>query len=519
MCHSGAAVFRRLTVDSLFRVSGFRGCPRRLDISFIPARPGHNQTGMSMERPHSKIGEMGRQRRWSAIVVLFIGSLMTILDTSIVSIALPFIRMDLNISEESLLWVVDAYLATFGGFLLIGGRLGDILGRSRVFLLGTIVFTAATLACGLAHLPWELLAARTAQGLGAGLVSVQALTLIVNLFELPADRARALGVYSVASVMGGTIGLAAGGILISLFSWRSVFFVNLPVGLSVYIFGIRFLPKDRDDANDIKFEWISSMLITGFLISSLYTITNGGRAGLRSVQTIGGAVSATLLLASFLWSQARAAIPLIPKTIIRAQSFTIANLAGAMWSAGMLTCFFFYPRYLQLALGYDGIRISCVYILANICLAPTAVFVAPRLISNLGSKRPLIGALSLSATGMALLASTPANDGAAPYVLTGMTLIGFGNGITGTALTITAMNGISQQDSGSASGIIRTASVMGGAIGLTLLARIAADRTSTLIMSGVDSDTALQLGYQCAMWGGAAILVATLLLSTSLPGR
>ncbi|HEY9066115.1 MAG TPA: MFS transporter, partial [Burkholderiaceae bacterium] len=296
---------------------------------------------------------LDERKRWWALYVLCLGVLMMVLDTTIVNVALPSIRADLQFSETSLVWVVNAYMLTFGGFLLLGGRLGDLLGHRRMFLLGIAGFTLASLACGLAGSQGVLIGARAVQGLAGAVVSAVSLSLIMNLFTEPAERAKAMGVYGFVCAGGGSIGVLLGGLLTSTLSWHWIFLVNLPIGIAVYALCVALLPAVRGEAAGQKLDVAGSVTVTCSLMLAVYAIVNGNEAGWTSTQTLGLLAAAVVLMAVFLAIEAKVAAPLMPLALFRLRSVAVANVIGVLWAAAMFAWFFISALYMQLVLGYS----------------------------------------------------------------------------------------------------------------------------------------------------------------------
>ena len=458
--------------------------------------------------------------RWLALAVLCLGNLMIVLDTTIVNVALPSIRVDLGFSEASLAWVVNAYLLTFGGFLLLGGRLGDLFGHRRLFLIGLALFTLASLACGLATTQGFLVAARAIQGVGGAIVSAVALSLIMNLFTAPADRAKAMGVIGFVSAGGGSIGVLLGGVLTTL-SWHWVFLVNLPIGVAVFILCLVVLPADRSSAAAPQLDIAGAVTVTASLMLAVYAIVNGNEAGWTSAQTIGLLAAAAALLALFLVIEARVRSPLVPLSLFRLRNVATANVVGVLWAAAMFAWFFLSALYLQLVLGFSPLRVGLAFLPANLIMAVFSLGLSAKLVMRFGIRLPLALGLLLAAAGLALLARAPVDGNFLVDVLPSMILLGFGAGIAFNPLLLAAMSDVEPGGSGLASGLVNTSFMMGGALGLAILASLAAARTNNLLAFGASSLVALNGGYQAAFLVGAlvaalaAVLAAVLLRVTT----
>jgi EmrB/QacA subfamily drug resistance transporter len=451
-------------------------------------------------------------RRWLALYVLCAGVLMIVLDTTIVNVALPSIREDLGFTETSLVWVVNAYMLTFGGFLLLGGRLGDLYGRRRLFLLGITLFTLASLACGLSNSQWLLVGARAVQGLGGAVVTAIALSLIMNLFTEPAERAKAMGIYSFVCAGGGSIGVLAGGVLTSALNWHWVFLVNLPIGALVYALCRVLLPDSRGEATRRRLDIGGAVTVTASSMLAVYAIVNGD-VGLLAI--------AAVLLAVFLLIEARVTAPLMPLGLFRLRSVATANVVGVLWAAAMFAWFFISALYMQIVLGYSALHVGLAFLPANLIMAAFSLGLSARLVMRLGIRIPLAGGLVLAAAGLALFALSPVDGRFLIHVLPGMILLGVGCGMALNPVLLAAMSDVAPSDSGLASGIVNTSFMMGGALGLAVLASLAAGRTQALLAAGAPSPVALTSGYAAAFVVGALFAAAAALLSALLlrPGR
>ncbi|MFY3335275.1 MFS transporter, partial [Achromobacter xylosoxidans] len=428
-------------------------------------------------------GIQGKQRWW-ALMVLCLGVLMIVLDTTIVNVALPSIREDLNFTETSLVWVVNAYMLTFGGFLLLGGRLGDLLGHRRMFLAGLVLFTVASLACGLARGQGLLIAARAAQGLGGAVVSAVSLSLIMNLFTEAGERARAMGVYGFVCAGGGSLGVLLGGLLTSKLSWHWIFLVNIPIGVAVYALCLRLLPAARGAAGGGRLDVAGALTVTASLMLAVYAVVNGNEAGWTSAQSLGLLGAAALLMALFLAIEARVAEPLMPLALFRLRNVATANVVGVLWAAGMFAWFFVSALYMQLVLGYDAMQVGLAFLPANLIMAAFSLGLSAKLVMRFGIRGPLATGLLMAALGLALFARAPVDGHFSADVLPGMLLLGLGAGIAFNPMLLAAMSDVEPSQSGLASGVVNTAFMMGGALGLAVLASLAAARPAALAPAG-----------------------------------
>ena len=445
--------------------------------------------------------------RWLALYVLCLGDLMIVLDGTIVNVALPSIQDDLGFTQESLAWVVNAYLLTFGGFLLLGGRLGDLFGHRRLFLGGIALFTVASLACGLATSQAMLVGARAIQGVGGAVVSAVALSLLMMLFTEQADRAKAMGVFGFVLSGGGVLGVLAGGVLTDLLSWHWIFLVNLPVGIAVFVLSLRLLPDSGPVATG-RVDLAGAIAITGSLMLAVYAIVNGNENGWTSVQTLGLLGVSAALMIGFLVRESRISFPLVPLDVFRNRNVSVANVAGVLMAAGMFAYFFLSALYLQLVLGYEPLEVGLAYLPGTILWGASSLLLSDKLVMRFGIKTPLLTGLGLMAVALVLLARTPVDGSWAIDVLPATLAVGLGAGIAFNPLLLAAMSGVAPERAGLASGVVNTAFMMGGAVGLAVLASLAAARSDTLLANGDDSVTALTGGYHVAFLVGAAFVVA-----------
>jgi EmrB/QacA subfamily drug resistance transporter len=458
--------------------------------------------------PHT----LDERKRWTALGVLCFGVLMIVLDTTIVNVALPSIRADLGFTETSLVWVVNAYMLTFGGFLLLGGRLGDLYGHRRLFLAGLVLFTAASLACGLAQGQGLLIVARAVQGVGGAVVSAVSLSLIMNLFTEPADRAKAMGVYGFVCAGGGSVGVLLGGLLTSHFDWHWIFLVNIPIGAGVYLASMALLPKARGQAHGEKLDVAGAITVTVAMLLAVYAVVNGNQAGWTSTQTLGLLGAAAVLLAGFVLLESRVEHPLMPLKLFRSRNLAVANVVGVLWAAAMFAWFFISALYLQLVLNYSPMQVGLAFLPSNLIMAAFSLGISARMVMRFGLRRPLALGLLMAAAGLLLFARAPVQGQLWLDVLPGMLLLGLGAGIAFNPVLLAAMSDVSPADSGLASGIVNTAFMMGGALGLAVLASLADARRDTLIQAGAALPVALSGGYSIAFAVGAAFAALAALL-------
>jgi EmrB/QacA subfamily drug resistance transporter len=444
--------------------------------------------------------------RWLALIVLCTGMLMIVLDATIVNVALPTIQEDLDFSQASLAWVVNGYLITFGGLLLLAGRLGDLIGRRRIFSIGLIVFVVASLACALATSQEVLIGARFLQGAGGALTSAVILGMIVTMFPEPREQAKALGVYSFVASGGGSIGLLAGGAITEAISWHWIFFVNLPIGIATLLFALRLVERDRGIGVRAGADVPGAVLITSSLMLLVYTILEAGDRGWGSTHTLGLGAIALGLLASFLLRESRVANPMMPLRLFRSRNVSGANVIQALMVAGMYGMFFLGALYLQQVLGYDALEVGLAFLPVTLIIGILSLGFAERVNMRFGPKATLIPALAFIVAGLAYFARVPVEGQYVADVLPAMALLGLGAGLAFPSMMMLAMSGASPEDSGLASGLVNTTLQVGGAIGLAVLATLATSRTENLVADGETAAAALTSGYHLAFWIGAALL-------------
>ena len=455
-------------------------------------------------------------RRWWAFIIVCLSSLMIVLDTTIVNVALPSIRADLEFSEVSLVWVVNAYLLTFGGFLLLGGRLGDLFGHRRIFLLGVAFFTFASLGCGLARSQALLIGARAAQGLGGAVVSAVALSLIMNLFTDTQERAKAVGIAGFVTAGGGSLGLLLGGTLTGMLNWHWIFLVNLPIGVLICVLGVGLLPGRDGRATDGRLDIAGAMTVTASLMLAIYAIVTGSEIGRSFPRTVWLLLGAVGFLIVFLRIEVRAQTPLMPLGIFRLRNLAVANIAGLLVAAAMFTWSFISALYLQRVLGFRPLQVGLAFLPANLIAAAFSLGLSARLIIRFGVRLSLISGLLLAAAGLVLFARAPVGGNLIADVLPAMLLLGLGGGMAGTPLLLAAVSGVATGDAGLASGVVNTSFATGAALGLAFVAAIAGARTRHLLAAGVDLKEALNGGYHVAFLIGALLAVTAALLGALL---
>jgi EmrB/QacA subfamily drug resistance transporter len=463
-------------------------------------------------------------KRWLALYVLCLGDMLIVLDSTIVNVALPSIQADLGFSDATLAWVVNAYLLTFGGFLLLGGRLSDFYGRRRLFLMGIGLFTAASAACGLAGSQEFLVVARAIQGFGGAIVSVVALSLIMTIFVEPAERAKAMGVFAFVLSGGATAGVLLGGVLTDLLEWNWIFLVNLPVGITVYLLTLRMLPDDRPDEGDRRLDVLGAVTVTAAVMLGTYAVINGNDNGWGSGETLGLLAASSALLVAFLVRESRVSSPLVPLGLFRHRNISVANVVGILLAGSMFGWFFLSALYLQLVLGYDPLEVGLAYLPSTLIMAAGSIALSDRLVMRYGVKPPIVFGLTCFAIGLLWFSRAPADGSFVVDVLPAMMVMGVGGGITFNPILLAAMGDVEPSESGLASGIVNTAFMMGGALGLAVLVAVADSRTQSLLDSGDAQAEALTGGYNAAFLVAAAFAVigalgALLLRPVTPPGE
>src|SRR4051812_28070015 len=378
--------------------------------------------------------------RWLALYVLCLGSLMIVLDVTIVGVALPSIRESLGFSETSLAWVVNAYLLTYGGFLLLGGRLGDLFGHRRLFLIGITIFTLASLVCGLSTTQWMLVSARAVQGLGGAVASAVSLSLMMTLFTEPADRAKAMGIFGFVASGGGSIGVLLGGVLTDLISWHWIFLVNVPIGVLVAVLSLRLLPGERVAAMSRRLDVAGAVTVTAALMLAVYAIVNGNQNGWTSAETLGLLAVAAVLFAVFVLIESRVAEPLMPLRLFRLRNLATANVVGVFWAAAMFAAFFLSALYLQLVLGYSPLKVGLAFLPSNLVMGVLSLGFSAKIVMRYGIKRPMAAGLFIAAVALLLFARAPVEGHFLVDLLPGMILLGIGAGIAFNPVLLAAMS-------------------------------------------------------------------------------
>jgi EmrB/QacA subfamily drug resistance transporter len=450
------------------------------------------------------------RRRWLALYVLCLGMLMIVLDATIVNVALPSIQEDLGFSQNDLAWVVNAYLVAFGGLLLLAGRIGDLIGQRRVFLIGLAVFTGASLLCALAQSRGLLIGARFVQGIGGALTSAVILGMIVTMFPEAREQAKAIGIYTFVAVAGGSIGLLAGGVLTQAINWHWIFFVNLPIGIVTAVFALRLVEDRAGMGLTAGADLPGAALLIGGLMLGVYTILGVEEHGWGSTQTLAlGAVSVALL-AALIVREGRIPNPLMPLRLFRSRNVAGANLVQALLVVGMFGIFFLGALYLQRVLGYEAIEVGLAYLPMTLVMGVMSFRFTGQLNLRFGPEATLLPAMGFVIVALLLFARTPVDARYALDILPGMLMLGLGAGLAFPSLMTLAMSGATASDSGLASGLVNTSVQVGGAIGLAVLATLATERADGVLSDGGSTASALTSGYHLAFLVGAGLVAVAI---------
>ena len=451
-------------------------------------------------------------RRWIALVVVCFGQLMIVLDSTIVNVALPSIQRDLHFSQAELTWVVNAYLITYGSFVLLAGRAGDLVGRKKVFLSGVVLFTTASVLCGFAQDPALLVAGRFLQGAGAALSAGVVIALIVTGFTEPNERAQAMSVFTFTIAGGGSLGLLAGGLLTQWISWHWIFFINLPIGIATLLVGRVLIEENEGIGLRQGVDVMGSILVSAAMALGVYAIVTSAEYGWTSAHTLGLGGAAVALLAVFVWLEARLENPILPLRILRIRSLTGASAARALLATGMFTTFFIGALYLQHVRGYDAFGTGLAFLPTTLALAALSLGVTARLMRRFGASRILAAGLVLVVAALALLAGANDHEGYFPRLFAAYVLFGIGAGASFMPLTIIAMAEVPAVDAGLAAGISNVAMQISAAIGLAAMGTISSDYSRVLAADGRSFADALSGGYQLAFTIAAACVAVGLLV-------
>jgi EmrB/QacA subfamily drug resistance transporter len=454
------------------------------------------------------------KKKWYALALILAVQFMTILDIAIVNVALPSIQLDLGFSQENLQWVISAYALAFGGFLLLGGRSADLLGRRRVFMAGTVVFTVGSLLAGLAWSEASLIGARAIQGLGAATITPAALSILVATFKEGRERNIALGAWGAVGGVGAAAGVLFGGVLTDVLSWEWIFFVNVPVGAAALILAPVLLAESLDRHAE-SFDVPGAVLVTSGLSLLVLGITQGHGWGWSSAETVGSFAAAAVLLLAFVGWESRVKDPLVPFSIFRLQTLAAANVVGFILGTALFAMFLMLTLYMQQVLGLSPIETGVGYL----AVAGTAIIwanVAAAAVTRVGVKPALVFGMSLMTVGLLYFTQVSVGGSYWTDLLPGFLIIGLGMPFAYVAVTIAAVAGTKQQEAGLASGLINTSQQIGGAVGIAILSTIAVSTTTDGLNAGTAQAVALTDGFQAAFWAGAVIAFAGVLVSLFL---
>ena len=451
-----------------------------------------------------------KNSRWLSLIVLCTGFLLIVVDMTIVNVALPSIQRDLGFSQSGLAWVVNAYLIAFGGLLLLAGRVGDLVGRKRVYLAGLVIFTAASVLCGLSFAQPMLIAARFVQGIGGAISSAVILAMIVSLFPEPLERAKAFGIFSFIASAGAAVGLIAGGLITQAVSWHWIFFVNLPIGVATAVVSARLLADHKGIGLGQGADVLGAVMVTAALMLGVYTIVQTSDHGLISVRTaVLGAVTLGLL-AAFVVRQARGRNPILPLRLFHSRSLTGANLVQALMSTAFLGFFFLGSLDFERVQGYGPMAIGLAFLPVAVVMALFSVRFSAQLIGRFGPTAMLVAGQAVALVALGAIAVAPMHPDYFIHLLVPMALLGLGGGLSFPALTMIAMADVAESDAGLASGLLNTTGEVGGAFGLAVLATIAGGRTLDLARGGAELTAALSGGFHFAWMVCAGVVVVTL---------
>jgi EmrB/QacA subfamily drug resistance transporter len=455
------------------------------------------------------------RRRWTALSVLCLCVLLIVFAGTVANVALVSIGKDLHFHGSSLVWVMNAYSLTLGGFLMLSGRLGDLFGERRLLLIGIALFSAASFACGLAHSQLLFVIGRACQGLGGAIALTVPLALIVRLFPAPAERAKALSLYGFVLGGGASISLLVGGTIATFLSWHWVFFVNVPMGAAIFVICWKLLPDLHNATERRRVDVWGAITLTTALLLTIYAIVNSNKAGQSLGMTLAILLTAAGVFALFLSIELRVSAPLIPLAVFRNRDLVIVNVVRVLWSASLASLLYFATLYMQLVLGYTPMQVGLAFLPTNIIMSLFLLGLSARLVSRFGVKRLLGIGLFMGAAAMALLARAQVNGSFVDDVLPGMVLFGLAIGIAFSPMMLASMNGIPPHQTGLASGILNTAAILGSALGLSVLVALASGRTEALEAAGAPADIALAGGYRFAFWGAAACAMTAALLAAA----
>lgn len=456
-------------------------------------------------------------KRWLALALVCIGDMMIVIDATVVNVALPSIQRDLGFSQSGLAWVVNAFLLTFGGFMLLAGRAADLLGRRRLMIAGLVLFGAASLACGLAQSQAVLIAARAIQGMGGAIVTSVALSLVVALFVDEGERAKAMGIWGFVASGGGSLGVIAGGLVVQSLDWHWIFLLNVPIAIAAVVLSKPLLPELPGIGIDKGVDLAGAVLVTMAPLLATYALVNTEHAGWTSPETLGWLAAALVAVILFVVVERRLDTPLVPLGVFKSRTIAVSNIVMVLSGAAMFGWFFFSPQYLQRFLRLDALEVGLTFLPAMVLMGALSLGASARLVGRFGAKAPVIAGQALMSLGMLLLARAPADGSLAVDVIPAMLLMGIGAGIAFMPMMLVATSEADPAQSGLVSGLATTSQMLGGAVGLAVLASISASYSGALIATGTVQEVATLDGYHLAFLVGGVIGLAGTLLSLLLP--
>jgi EmrB/QacA subfamily drug resistance transporter len=448
--------------------------------------------------PSSLASFVHERRRWIALIVVCLAMLMNILDQTIVNVALPTIQHDLHFSQASLAWVIDAYLITFAGTLLLAGRLGDLFGRKKVFLVGVALFTAASVACGAADSQILLVSARFVQGLGAALSSSVILAIIVADFPVPRERAKAMSSYIIVAVGGGSLGLLAGGYVTQALSWHWIFFINIPIGIATFIAGAALIEENTGIGFRAGLDIAGAVLSTAGLMMAVYAIVSSSQYGWSSTHTLGFGAAALVVLGAFLLLEGRLATPMMPIPVMRSPGLLASSVVRGLMVVGMYSTFFIGVLYFQHVLGYDPIRTGLAFLPQTLCVALMSAGLTARIMGRLGPKLTTLIGLAVLSGGLTLFVSSGVHTAYFPHLFGAVLLVGLGAATAFTPLLTMALAHVPARDAGIGSGIVNVSQQVSAALSVAVLGAVSTSRSATLLAHGSSVLHALDGGYRLA---------------------
>lgn len=453
------------------------------------------------------------RRRWFALVVVCLAMLMNALDATVVNVALPKIQHDLHFAQAGLAWVIDAYMISFAGLLLMSGRLGDLVGRKKIFLIGLVVFTVASAVCGIAGSQGVLIAARFVQGVGGALSSSVILAIIATEFPHARERAKAMSAYIFVAVGGGSIGLLAGGALTQALDWHWIFFINLPIGLVALLLGVWLVEENQGIGLAKGVDVLGSVLVTAGLMVGVYAVVKSTSYGWGSVHTLSFLALAVALICAFVFVESRVSNPIMPLRIFSVRGLASSSLVRGFMFIGMYGCFFLGTLYIEHVLGYSAMKTGLAFLPMTLVVALLSTGITARLVQRFGAKATAVPAIALAAAGLALLAQAGQHASYFPALLVPFVLMGAGMGAASVPLLTVAMADVPPQDAGLASGIVNVSMQVAGALGVAVLGTISADRSKTLSLRGESLAKALIGGYHLAFTLAASVVVVGLVIA------